>query len=448
MHRTLVIPRGMWNRLHEKLFPSDGTEGFIAGLARPCRSLTGIRYVMERCLDTQTQDVAYRHEAGIQLSRDESSRINLISARAAEFGLVPVHLHSHPAGVPDFSWQDNLEESGLHAWLRQKGQPLLISLVCARDGGPHARIWRDHGRENCRVRIGLQTMFMPEEKASNLPALDRQRAFGAYFADAAADLSVGIVGLGGVGMPVAEMLARSGFRRFVLMDPDRVELVNLNRLSGLRRRDIGRFKTDIAASAIQRACRSVGTEASIHICRADVNTASKHQKKLLGRCDLILALTDDELSRICCLTLSLEHGAEYLQAGVRIGQHSGTGVIDSIRTEVTGGNRPLLPHLHGQTGSRTGFRRRKTLCRRRSVCRRKGRRLHSGRTRAGRHVPQRHRRRHSRSGNTEKSRRTGRRGPDPAGLADRRIPPHPGHRKQPDRRRVHHLRPEVTPLSG
>ncbi len=336
MHRTLVIPRGMWNRLHEKLFPSDGTEGFIAGLARPCRSLTGIRYVMERCLDTQTQDVAYRHEAGIQLSRDESSRINLISARAAEFGLVPVHLHSHPAGVPDFSWQDNLEESGLHAWLRQKGQPLLISLVCARDGGPHARIWRDHGRENCRVRIGLQTMFMPEEKASNLPALDRQRAFGAYFADAAADLSVGIVGLGGVGMPVAEMLARSGFRRFVLMDPDRVELVNLNRLSGLRRRDIGRFKTDIAASAIQRACRSVGTEASIHICRADVNTASKHQKKLLGRCDLILALTDDELSRICCLTLSLEHGAEYLQAGVRIGQHSGTGVIDSIRTEVTG----------------------------------------------------------------------------------------------------------------
>ena len=120
------------------------------------------------------------------------------------------------------------------------------------------------------------------------------------------------------------------------MDPDRVELVNLNRLSGLRRRDIGRFKTDIAASAIQRACRSVGTEASIHICRADVNTASKHQKKLLGRCDLILALTDDELSRICCLTLSLEHGAEYLQAGVRIGQHSGTGVIDSIRTEVTG----------------------------------------------------------------------------------------------------------------
>ena len=336
MQRTLVIPCSMWKRLSTKLFPEDGTEGFIAGLARPCRSLTGIRYVMERCLDTQTQDVAYRHEAGIQLSRDESSRINLISARAAEFGLVPVHLHSHPAGVPDFSWQDNLEESGLHAWLRQKGQPLLISLVCARDGGPHARIWRDHGRENCRVRIGLQTMFMPEERASNLPALDRQRAFGAYFADAAADLSVGIVGLGGVGMPVAEMLARSGFRRFVLMDPDRVELVNLNRLSGLRRRDIGRFKTDIAASAIQRACRSVGTEASIHICRADVNTASKHQKKLLGRCDLILALTDDELSRICCLTLSLEHGAEYLQAGVRIGQHSGTGVIDSIRTEVTG----------------------------------------------------------------------------------------------------------------
>ena len=336
MQRTLVIPWGMWKRLHTKLFPDDGTEGFVAGLARPCRTLTGVRYVMERSLSTADEDFDYRHVAGIALTRDESSRLNIVSARAAEFGLVPVHLHSHPSGIPDFSVYDDTEEAALHEWLNHQGQPLLLSLVCARGSMPHARLWHRHVREGCRVRIGLQTMFAPEEDASSLPALDRQRAFGKHFADAVASLSVGIVGLGGVGMPVAEQLARSGFRRFVLMDPDTVELVNLNRLSGLRRRDVGRFKTDVAAAAVRRGCRSIGITASVRTCRADINTASEKQKELLGHCDLILALTDDELSRICCLTLALEHGAEYLQAGVRIGQNAGTGTIDSIKTEVTG----------------------------------------------------------------------------------------------------------------
>lgn len=336
MQRTLVIPCGLWKRLRPRLFPKDGAEGFIAGLARPCRTFTGIRYVMEQSLDMAEEGFDYRHEAGLALTRDESSRLNIISAKAAEFGLVPVHLHSHPDGTPDFSSYDDKHEAALHGWLNQQGQPLLLSLVCARDAMPRARLWHGHGHERCRVRIGLQTIFSPEESASTLPALDRQRAFGKHFTDAVADLSVGIVGLGGVGMPVAEQLARSGFQRFVFMDPDKVEVVNLNRLSGLRCRDVGRFKTDVATAAVKRACNSVGTAAWVRTCRADINTASKQQRALLGRCDLILALTDDELSRICCLTLALEHGAEYLQAGVRIGQNADTGTIDSIKTEVTG----------------------------------------------------------------------------------------------------------------
>lgn len=334
MQRTLVIPSGMWKRLRTRLFPEDGAEGFVAGLARPCRTFTGIRYVLEQSLDIAEESFDYRHEAGLALTRDESSRLNIISVKAAGFGLVPVHLHSHPDGSPDFSAYDDMQEADLHGWLDQQGQPLLLSLVCARDAMPRARLWHGHSHERCRVRIGLQTIFSPEESVSTLPALDRQRAFGKHFTDAAAGLSVGIVGLGGVGMPVAEQLARSGFRRFVFMDPDKVEVVNLNRLSGLRCRDVGRFKTDVATAAVKRGCNSVGTAASVRTCRADINTASARQRALLGRCDLILALTDDELSRIRCLTLALEHGAEYLQAGVRIGQDAGA--IDSIKTEVTG----------------------------------------------------------------------------------------------------------------
>ncbi|WP_300718259.1 ThiF family adenylyltransferase [uncultured Desulfovibrio sp.] len=292
--------------------------------------------MLEKTLDMARDGLAYSFPAGVGLSRAESSRINTISARAAHYGLVPVHLHSHPAGMPDFSGYDDQEEAGLHAWLQHEGQPLLLSLVCSRDGDPYGRIWEQGKQEMCSVRIGLQTFFPPDARLVQLPALDRQRAFGRAFASAAARLRVGIVGIGGVGMPVAEQMARSGFRHFVLMDPDRVEAVNLNRLYGLRTRDIGRFKVDVAAASIRRACESVGTKASVRVYRADVNTASKRQMNVLKGCDLLLALTDDELSRITCLNLALDGGAEYLQAGVRISQVAETSVIDSIKTEVTG----------------------------------------------------------------------------------------------------------------
>lgn len=336
MERTLVIPRGMWEGLRPSLFPRDGNEGFIAGLARPCPSWNGIRYVLEKVLPMARDGLEYSLPAGVGLSREESSRINVISAKSARYGLVPVHLHSHPAGIPDFSGYDDQKEEELHSWLKDEGQPLLLSLVCSREGSPRARLWMNGQQEACSVRIGLQTFFPVSTPLVQLQALDRQRAFGQAFTTAVSRLQVGIVGVGGVGMPVAEQLARSGFCNFVLMDPDKVEAVNLNRLYGLSARDIGRYKVDVAAASIRRACRSAGTKARIRAFKADINTASTRQNHILRRCDLLLALTDDELSRITCLNLALDGGLEYLQAGVLISQEKGTGRIESIKTEVTG----------------------------------------------------------------------------------------------------------------
>ena len=56
--------------------------------------------------------------------------------------------------------------------------------------------------------------------------------------------SVLIVGLGGVGSWVADILARSGVGSFILIDSDKVELSNLHRQDFYIEKDIGRFKID------------------------------------------------------------------------------------------------------------------------------------------------------------------------------------------------------------
>lgn len=65
------------------------------------------------------------------------------------------------------------------------------------------------------------------------------------------DGKVLIIGLGGLGSPVAMYLAASGVTHLTLVDDDKVELSNLQRQILHRQQDIGRLKTDSAADTIQ-----------------------------------------------------------------------------------------------------------------------------------------------------------------------------------------------------
>jgi hypothetical protein len=58
-------------------------------------------------------------------------------------------------------------------------------------------------------------------------------------------LHVGIVGLGSVGSIVAEALWKTGVRKISFFDFDSVELKNLDRLQGIGRRSIGKFKIEV-----------------------------------------------------------------------------------------------------------------------------------------------------------------------------------------------------------
>ena len=49
-------------------------------------------------------------------------------------------------------------------------------------------------------------------------------------------LRVGVVGLGGTGSAVAQQLAHLGVTKYTLIDRDDIDVTNLNRLIGARRR--------------------------------------------------------------------------------------------------------------------------------------------------------------------------------------------------------------------
>jgi hypothetical protein len=63
---------------------------------------------------------------------------------------------------------------------------------------------------------------------------------------------VAIVGLGGMGSQVAQSLAFLGVRRLLLIDDDRVDETNLNRLAGASAIDVGRLKVEVVRDLILR----------------------------------------------------------------------------------------------------------------------------------------------------------------------------------------------------
>ncbi|MDD2716770.1 MAG: HesA/MoeB/ThiF family protein [Candidatus Wallbacteria bacterium] len=112
-----------------------------------------------------------------------------------------------------------------------------------------------------------------------------------------------ILGAGALGTNLAEQLARGGIGRVRLIDPERVELSNLQRQTLFDERDLGRLKCFAASEKLFRINSSVRLETVI--VRADQHNI----RKLLQGFDLVLDATDNFQARLLinqtCLELSL-----------------------------------------------------------------------------------------------------------------------------------------------
>jgi hypothetical protein len=182
------------------------------------------------------------------------------TARARECGLV--FLHSHPLGT---GWQrmsedDEIAERRIAAGvLAATGLP-IVGMTLARDEHYSARRWnriapRTYTRQdavNVRVIGKRLRVSLPPAREIAFEAFDRtDSVWGSAERAKLSRLRVAIVGLGSVGSQVAEILARIGVRQVVLIDHDRVKVINLDRTLNATTSDEGAYKVDVAACAMR-----------------------------------------------------------------------------------------------------------------------------------------------------------------------------------------------------
>ncbi|WP_245420583.1 ThiF family adenylyltransferase [Mesorhizobium sp. WSM3876] len=254
-----------------------------------------------------------------------------VANRARHDGLSIVVVHTHPQtkGFPAFSEEDDRGEAQLAQYFtRRAGGGKHLALVIGPEGC-RARLLG--GAEEISVwEVGANLALRSEAPldSGDVSAHDRQvRAFGAPGQQLLRSLRIGVVGAGGTGSVLLQQLAHLGIQDFTLVEPDTVELTNLNRLVGAGPDDVGRPKVVVAA----RMIRHINPKARISALERDVADADVPPH--LAALDFLFICTDSHASRAVVGQLAYQHLVPAIDMGVSItvGQEGVTHITGRVQ---------------------------------------------------------------------------------------------------------------------
>jgi tRNA A37 threonylcarbamoyladenosine dehydratase len=248
---TLTVPEELYRRLHTHHFPGDGDEHgsvIATGIARTERGNRLLARDLFLAVDGKDYVPGKR---GYRMLRAEFVGDCIRYCRNERLVYLAIHNHGGTDSV-GFSEDDlRSHERGYPALLDiARGKPVGALVLAGR--AVAGDIWLPGGE-----RVSLAHTDVVGRKVERLTPVpvklsaqrdssyDREaRLLGDAGVDLLAKTKVGVIGAGGVGSVLVELLARLGVGHLVVADPDRIEVENLRRLIGATQRDACAWLTE------------------------------------------------------------------------------------------------------------------------------------------------------------------------------------------------------------
>ena len=325
---SLTLTRSQHAGLLAHLFPPDGCEAVaiaLCGLRRGddrlrllVREITPIPY--GSCSDRRPDRVTWPTHV-----------LPPLLEKARRRGLAVLKIHGHGRESP-FSAIDDRSDRALfpsvHAWTDCGPHGSAIAYP---DGRMIGRLVDGRGAFQPLSSVNLvgdDLSFWPSAAdIACVPEFARRVAqtFGAGTYDRLRRLRVAVVGCSGTGSPLVEQLARNCVGELVLVDPDRVEEKNLNRILNATMDDArkGRLKVDVAARAI--GAMGLGTVVHTHPCTLFDPVAVR----TVAGCDVVFGCMDSVDGRHLLNKLATFYLVPYFDLGVKL-EADGRGGVDQV----------------------------------------------------------------------------------------------------------------------
>lgn len=353
---TITFAEQDYEFLRSQLFPGDGDEHGavlacgIAETGRGTRLLVREVFPAEEGKEFVAGQRGYKQFAPLFVAgKSDYCRAN---------GLAYVAVHNH-GGRDEVGFSpDDLrsQERGYPALAQLTGKP-VTALVFA-EGAVAGRVltgsgWRELGWTTV-LGPNVRTLRSRPAASSGASgeAYDRQaRMFGDRGQEILGGLKVAVIGVGGGGSLVNQMLARLGVGNILAVDPDSVEESNLSRIPGATRRDALGVLPDVRlplfrrlakrtvrskVAVAERVAREANGDVRFEAVRGDAVDPDVARRLL--DCDFVFLATDTMRSRH--LFNQVVH--QYLIPGAQIGAKvpvGKSGNVGDVRVVV----RPVLP---------------------------------------------------------------------------------------------------------
>lgn len=318
--------------LRAHLFPGDGNEAVAVALCG--RRVGESRHVLTvRKIELVPYEAcAVRTPVRVTWSTDKV--LPPLLEEAARRGLALLKIHSHPGGLKEFSETDDESDRALfpsvYGWTDSEHPH--ASVIMLPDGHVFGRVVKESGEFESLPLVSvvgddLQYFWHSSSGEGLVPEFARRhaQAFGAGTTRALRNLSIAVVGCSGTGSPVVEQLARLGVGRLVIVDPDRVEEKNLNRILNATMEDArtGRLKVEVLARAIRQM--EFGTDI-VPLARNLFDTEVVRQ---VAECDILFGCMDSIDGRHLLNRLAVFYSLPYFDLGVKL-VADGDGSVEQI----------------------------------------------------------------------------------------------------------------------
>lgn len=328
---------GSWQSFLQSLHSNLSVETKIFALCRVISLGNRTVFLVREIVNVPDEAYEFRTSTLIQVSGEF---VLQLLERCLHEGYSLLEAHTHPwTDRPYFSSVDNASDpQKFRATSELLPTPPFrhASLVLGNDVYFSGRYW-DYERETMvpirKIRIlsnpirevyGTDVEEVVDLTEAQQALYDRQiRAFGSEGQYLLKELTVGVVGAGGLGSIIASQLAYLGVGRVLLFDPDRLELSNLNRVIGACYEQAVQQKPKVEALAdFLNQVRPDNESVIPHPLDARSEDALAH----LAQCDIIVGAVDSAATRLYLNLVSSCLLIPYLDAGVGILTEAGRAV--------------------------------------------------------------------------------------------------------------------------
>jgi molybdopterin/thiamine biosynthesis adenylyltransferase len=288
------------------------------------------RFVLGDLIESAEPWAAQREDLLTPSGKRISAAVSIATAENCGLGFV----HSHPSGPAALSGLDRETTSRLGETIGELIDGPFASVVVSPGG------WAGALTDGARLipfdRIAIVGRSVQLVKGSRV-SVDRQlddrqiRALGEDSQTLLRALRVAVVGVGGLGSPIAETLVRMGVGEVRLVDDDKLDTVsNARRIFGIRRRDVDTSSPRNKAEVVAGSLGGLGLGAEVVPIVGDIRDPAI-QARLLD-VDVLMSGTDTQSSRAALTELAVRGALPLIDVGVRVGVR-GQSQLDALRFE-------------------------------------------------------------------------------------------------------------------